>query len=123
LHFVATPSTDSRQLKADLTVQSGFRHLRREEAGRTESSGRDMETLQATQIAIKNILFATDFEAPASRALPFAVAMATRYGARLYVSHVIPQEAYACASPQAVDRVLKEAGVSRHIRLVKLWAL
>jgi len=69
-----------------------------------------METLQATQIAIKNILFATDFEAPASRALPFAVAMATRYGARLYVSHVIPQEAYACASPQAVDRVLKEAG-------------
>jgi nucleotide-binding universal stress UspA family protein len=69
-----------------------------------------MEVLQATQIAIKNILFATDFEAPASRALPFAVAMANRYGARLYVSHVIPREAYACASPETVDRVLKEVG-------------
>lgn len=69
-----------------------------------------MEALQATQIAIKNVLFATDFEAPASRALPFAVAMAARYGARLYVSHVIPREAYACASPETVDRVLKEVG-------------
>ena len=69
-----------------------------------------METLQAAQIAIKNILFATDFEAPASRALPFAVAMANRYGARLYVSHVIPREAYAYASPETVDPVLKEVG-------------
>ena len=69
-----------------------------------------MEALQSTQIAIKNILFATDFEAPAYRALPFPVAMATRYGARLYVSHVIPREAYACASPETVDRVLKAVG-------------
>ena len=68
-----------------------------------------MEALQVTQIAIKNILLATDFEAPANRALPFAVVMATRYGAKLYVSHVIPREAYACASAEAVDRVLKEA--------------
>ena len=30
------------------------------------------------QIALKNILFATDFEASASRALPFAVALADR---------------------------------------------
>src|SRR5579864_7740935 len=70
----------------------------------------NMETLQAAQIAIKNILFATDFEAPASRALPFAVAMANRYGARLYVSHVIPREAYAYASPETVGPVLKEVG-------------
>lgn len=69
-----------------------------------------MEILQASQIAIKNILFATDFEAPAQRALPFAVAMANRYGAKLYVSHVIPREAYACAPPPAADRVLKEVG-------------
>jgi nucleotide-binding universal stress UspA family protein len=61
------------------------------------------------QIAFKNILFATDFEVSASRALPFAVALANRYEAKLYAAHVIPQEAYALASPELIDRVLKEA--------------
>ena len=32
------------------------------------------------RIALKNILFATDFDASANRALPFAVALADRYG-------------------------------------------
>jgi nucleotide-binding universal stress UspA family protein len=59
-------------------------------------------------VAIKNILFATDFEAPASRALPFAVALANRHRAKLYAVHVIPQEAYALASSDSVDRILKE---------------
>ena len=63
-----------------------------------------------TQIAVKNILYATDFEASASRALPFAVAFAKRYGAKLYAVHVIPPEAFALASPQSVDQVLAEAG-------------
>jgi nucleotide-binding universal stress UspA family protein len=42
------------------------------------------------QIALKNILFATDFDVSANRALPFAVALADRYGAKLYAAHVIP---------------------------------
>src|SRR5450631_4236876 len=62
------------------------------------------------QIALKNILFATDFEASASRALPFAVALADRYGAKFYAAHVIPLEAYALASSESIDRILKEAG-------------
>ena len=66
-----------------------------------------MEALQATRIAIKNILFATDFVAPANRALPFAVALASRFRAKLYVSHVIPREAYTCASPEAADQVMR----------------
>ena len=61
------------------------------------------------QIAIKNILFATDFEVSASRALPFAVALAKRYGAKLYAVHVIPPEAYALASAESFERVLAEA--------------
>jgi len=68
-----------------------------------------MKTLKLErQIALKNILFATDFEAPSSRALPFAVAMANRFGAKLYAVHVISQEAYALASSESVDRILKE---------------
>ncbi|HYM74358.1 MAG TPA: universal stress protein [Candidatus Dormibacteraeota bacterium] len=62
------------------------------------------------QITLKNILFATDFEVSASRALPFAVALANRYEAKLYAAHVIPPEVYALASPESIDRALKEAG-------------
>lgn len=61
------------------------------------------------KIGLKNILFATDFEVLANRALPFAVALADRYGAKLYAAHVIPQEAYAYARPDSVERILKEA--------------
>jgi nucleotide-binding universal stress UspA family protein len=69
-----------------------------------------MKTLESrTRIALKNILFATDFEVSASRALPFAVALAKRYGAKLYAVHAIPPEAYALGSPESVDRVLAEA--------------
>jgi len=60
------------------------------------------------QVALKNILFATDFEVSASRALPFAAALADRYGAKLYAAHVIPPMAYAFASAVSVGRVLKE---------------
>ena len=61
------------------------------------------------QIALKNILFATDFDVSANRALPFAVALADRHGAKLYAAHVIPQEAYAFARPQSIEPILKEA--------------
>jgi nucleotide-binding universal stress UspA family protein len=61
------------------------------------------------QIALKNILFATDFGASANRALPFAVALADLYEAKLYAAHVIPQEAYAFAHLESVERILNEA--------------
>jgi nucleotide-binding universal stress UspA family protein len=60
------------------------------------------------QIALKNIMFATDFEAQASRALPFAVALADRYGAKFYAAHVIPPGAYALARPESVEPTLEE---------------
>ena len=61
------------------------------------------------KITLKNILFATDFEVLAGRALQFAVALAHRYNAKLYAAHVIPQTAYAYAHPESMDRILKEA--------------
>src|SRR5450759_550595 len=60
------------------------------------------------QIALRNILFATDFEASASRALPLAVALADRYGARFYAAHVIPPGAYALAPPESIELTLEE---------------
>jgi len=61
------------------------------------------------QIALKSIVFATDLDVSANRALPFAVVLAERYGATLYAVHVIPQEAYAFARPESIERILKEA--------------
>ena len=60
------------------------------------------------QIALKNVLFATDFEVSASRALPFAVALADRYGAKFYAAHVIPSGAYALARPESIESTLEE---------------
>ena len=62
------------------------------------------------QIALKNILFATDFEVSANRALPFAVALAKRYGAKLYAVHVIPPEVYSLTSPESIKLALAEVG-------------
>jgi len=61
------------------------------------------------KIALKSILFATDFEVLANRALQFAVALTDHYGAKLYVAHVIPQTAYAYTHPESIERILKEA--------------
>jgi nucleotide-binding universal stress UspA family protein len=44
------------------------------------------------QITFKNILFTTDFSDYAERALPYAVGLARRYGATIYVAHAIRPE-------------------------------
>ena len=41
-------------------------------------------------ISIKNVLFATDFSDASSAALPYALAIAGRYGSTLHMAHVIP---------------------------------
>lgn len=46
----------------------------------------------ATPVAVRNILFATDFTASSEAALPFALALAKHYGAALFVTHILPPE-------------------------------
>ncbi len=45
-----------------------------------------------SRIAIKNILFPTDFSERSAIALPFAARLARRYGAKVYVVHAISSE-------------------------------
>lgn len=48
-----------------------------------------MKTIDArTRVQLKNILFTTDFSAAAAAALPYAGALAKRFGARLFALHV-----------------------------------
>jgi universal stress protein family protein len=53
-----------------------------------------MKTVEAgMRIALNNILFATDFSRCSNAALPYALAVARRYGATLHVAYVMPTEA------------------------------
>jgi nucleotide-binding universal stress UspA family protein len=61
-----------------------------------------MKTLEAgKRIALNNILFATDFSPHSNAALPYALAIARQYGAKLFGAHVVPSEAYLFTAPES----------------------
>ena len=68
-----------------------------------------METTERTQkLALKNLLFATDFEVSSKRALPFALMIAEHYGAKLCAAHVIPPSVYSFSRYEPMENVLRE---------------
>jgi nucleotide-binding universal stress UspA family protein len=48
--------------------------------------------LPASTIAFRNVLFAMDFSAASFRAFPFAPGIALRYGGKVLVAHVVPDD-------------------------------
>ena len=61
-----------------------------------------MKAVQAKErIALKNILFATDFSPAADAAAPFAIQIARSYGAKVYGVHVNALNDYAAVAPEA----------------------
>jgi nucleotide-binding universal stress UspA family protein len=59
-----------------------------------------MKTVDAGErIALKNVLFATDFSAHSDLALPYAAAITRHYGAKLYGAHVVSSEDYLFTAP------------------------
>lgn len=63
-----------------------------------------LEEKIGTVVAIKNILFATDFSEVSEAALPFVTALSLRYGSTVHVAHVLPEASFVRPSP--VDPVL-----------------
>jgi nucleotide-binding universal stress UspA family protein len=52
-----------------------------------------METIELKQsVSVKNILLATDFSEVSRRAAPYAAAIASRFGSKIYLVHVMPME-------------------------------
>lgn len=47
-----------------------------------------------TRVAIKNVLFATDFSPVSEAAFQYAEAIARRFGSKLHAVHVVPPQAY-----------------------------
>jgi nucleotide-binding universal stress UspA family protein len=62
-----------------------------------------------TRIALKNILFATDFSAAAEAAMPFAIQIAQRYGAKVYGVHVNSVINYTAITPGAWEAMAEAA--------------
>jgi len=71
-----------------------------------------MHTVEAgRRIALKNILFATDFSPCSNAALPYALAVARRYGGTLHAAHVLPTEAeLVLMSPESWPSVAEDDG-------------
>jgi len=62
-----------------------------------------------TRIALKNILFATDFSPAAEAALPYAIGLAKQYGARVHGLHVRFPATYPIVGPEAMPQVIEAA--------------
>jgi len=62
-----------------------------------------------TRIALKNILFATDFSPTAEAALPYAVGLAMQYGARVHGLHVRLPATYPIVGPESMPQVIEAA--------------
>jgi nucleotide-binding universal stress UspA family protein len=61
------------------------------------------------RIALKNILFATDFSPTAEAALPYAIGLAKQYGAKVHGLHVRFPATYPIVGPEAMPQVLEAA--------------
>lgn len=76
--------------------------------------GRGMKDLKpSSRVRLKNILYATDFSTAAEKALPFAVQIAKRYEARIYVLHVAQENLYPLIPPPAWSEMEKETAAFR----------
>ena len=67
-----------------------------------------MTTVEAgARIALKNILYLTDFSEPSEAALPFADSIAREYDAKVYALHVLMPIALAYATPESAAAMIE----------------
>jgi nucleotide-binding universal stress UspA family protein len=59
-----------------------------------------------TRLALKNILFLTDFSEPSEVAIPFAIAIAREYEAKVHALHVMTPVPLACATPESTAAMI-----------------
>jgi nucleotide-binding universal stress UspA family protein len=62
-----------------------------------------------TRISLTNILYATDFSPAAEAALPYAIGLANRYGAKVHGFHARFPATYPIVGPEAMPYVIEAA--------------
>jgi nucleotide-binding universal stress UspA family protein len=85
-----------------------------------------METIELKQsVTFKNILLATDFSEVSRNSLPYAAAIASRFGSKIYLVHVVPPEARMPIPiepmPAELDRARLNAGAEMKAFLHGDW--
>lgn len=65
----------------------------------------------SSEVQIKNILFMTDFSQAANAAIPHAIGLSKRYGAKLYALHVRPPVVNPMDPPQTWEKLERDAEV------------
>jgi nucleotide-binding universal stress UspA family protein len=77
-----------------------------------------------TRIALKNVLYLTDFSEPSQAALPFAVAMAREFGAKIHALHVLIPEpyVYAYATPATIGMAIEAQEESAEAEMQRVAA-
>lgn len=82
-----------------------------------------MTTFQISErIALKNILFLTDFSDASESALPFAIALARKYEAKVYALHVLIPEPYTYMAPDMAAAAIEGQEEVAHTELQRLDA-
>ena len=66
-------------------------------------------TATRTRIALKNILYATDFSPAAHAALPYAIGLAKQNGAKVHGLHVRFPATYPVVGPEALPQIMEAA--------------
>jgi nucleotide-binding universal stress UspA family protein len=83
-----------------------------------------LEVSSHSSIALKNILFATDFSEASERALPYAAAISHRYGSHLHVVHVMSPSSYIVStefgSPVIMESMHEAASADSRQRMAAL---
>ena len=84
-------------------------------------SATETETNLTTKVvAVNRILFASDFSCQSSVALPYVLALARHYEAKVFLAHVVPTESYVLVSPETGAERFEEATVQARLQLDEL---
>ncbi len=82
-----------------------------------------LEKQYESVVAIKNILFATDFSEISEAALPYVTALSLRYGSTIHVAHVLPELTFlrpGAPDPAVVGSIYEDAHSLAQERIQRL---
>lgn len=82
-----------------------------------------LEEQIGTEVSIQNILFATDFSRVSEAAVPYARALALRYGSTLHVAHVLPEVTFlrpGAPDPAVIGSIYEDAHSGAQERIQNL---
>ena len=124
-YAIAVPSHDDVRMLREARRQSFSQPYLEINAGVDGVCPRVEAQPTMPQILFSRILLATDFSPSSMAALPFAVAIARRFGSKLYLAHVISAEAFSVVPLSELDSALENirAHVEEQMAALRAMAL